>query len=414
MFRRIRTRKTVLLSLLATVLCIALSAFTFGSISTARTSNTVSAAAQSGVDAYRRRHTPTPSRRQTPTPTPIRPQPPTPTPTTSFTPTPTSGITPTPTSGITPTATATQPPTGAAGVTVFVEPTAGEQVFLDAINNAHTSVWLEMYLLTDTNVIQALENAAGHLDVRVMLEPHPYGGGSPANTEAALKAAGAQVEDTSPSFTLTHEKSLIIDGTTAYITTSNFTYSALNGKNREYGIIDTNTQDVQGTIAIFNADWNRTSVQVTDSNLVVSPINSRTDFLSFINGAQKTLIIEAEEMQDTQVEQAIASAAQRGVNVQVILPTPSSSDPNAAGIATIKAAGAQVKEDSQLYMHAKMMVADGTQAYVGSENISTYSLDKNRELGLLLTDSAVISTLQQTFQQDWNVSQSAIDWGWGF
>lgn len=413
MLRRIRTRKTVLLSLLATVLCIALSAFTFGSIYAAGTPNTGSAAAQSGVDAYRRRHTPTPSTRKTPTPTPIRRQTPIATPTSGFTPTPTSGITPTPTTGITPTVTVTQPPTGT-GVTVFVEPTAGEQVFLNAINNAHTSVWLEMYLLTDTNVIQALENAAGHLNVRVMLEPHPYGGGSPASTEAALKAAGAQVEDSSPSFALTHEKGLIIDGTTAYITTSNFTYSALNGKNREYGIIDTNTLDVQGTIAIFNADWSRTSVQVTDANLVVSPINSRTDFLSFINGAQKTLIIEAEEMQDTQVEQAIASAAQRGVNVQVILPTASSSDPNAAGIATIKAAGAQVKEDSQLYMHAKMMVADGTQAYVGSENISTYSLDKNRELGLLLTDSTIIGTLQQTFQQDWSVSKSAIDWGWGF
>jgi phosphatidylserine/phosphatidylglycerophosphate/cardiolipin synthase-like enzyme len=403
MFRRIRTRKTVLLSLLATVLCIALSAFTFGTLATAKTMNIVSATVHSGVNAYRRRQTSTPIRHQTPITTP----------TTGFTPTPTSGITLTPTSGVTSTATATQPP-GATGVTVFVEPTAGEQVFLNAINNAHTSVWLEMYLLTDTNIIQALENAAGHLTVRVMLEPHPYGGGSPASTEAALKAAGAQVEDTSPSFALTHEKGLIIDGTTAYITTSNFTYSALNGKNREYGIIDTNAQGVQGTIAIFNTDWNRTSVQVTDPNLVVSPINARTDFLSFINGAQKTLIIEAEEMQDSQVEQAIVSAAQRGVNVQVILPTPSSSDPNAAGITTIKAAGAQVKKDAQLYMHAKMMVADGTQAFVGSENISTYSLDKNRELGLLLTDTTVIGTLQQTFQQDWNVSQSAIDWGWDF
>ncbi len=118
-------------------------------------------------------------------------------------------------------------------------------------------------------------------------------------------------------------------------------YSALNGKNREYGIIDTNSQDVQSVIDIFNADWNRTSLsQVNDPNLIVSPINSRSDLTTFINNAQHSLVIEAEELQDSGIIQAIASAAQRGVTVQVILPVPRSShDPNASGIATIKAAG---------------------------------------------------------------------------
>src|SRR5579863_5994051 len=162
------------------------------------------------------------------------------------------------------------------GITAFTEPDAGEQVITNAITGAKKSVWLEMYLLTDTTVIQALENAARNgVDVRVMLEPHPYGGGSPQSTEAALKQAGASVEDTSPAFTLTHEKGMIIDGSTAYIMSCNFTYSALNGKNREYGIIDTNPQDVQGVKDIFTADWNRVQIQPSDPALVVSPTNSR-------------------------------------------------------------------------------------------------------------------------------------------
>lgn len=325
-----------------------------------------------------------------------------------YLPTPISTVqtTATPVDSVTPTTTSI----GTGNLQLFVEPAAGEQVILDAINNAHQSVWLEMYLLTDKNIIQALEDAAGrHMDVRVMLEPNPFGGGSPQPTLDALKAAGASTEVTDPNFTLTHEKGMIIDANTAFIMTSNFTYSALNGKNREYGVIDTAPQDVKGVTDIFNADWNRGTVQLSDDNLVVSPVNARNDLTTLISSAQKSLIIEAEELYDTNIAQAIAADAQRGVQVQVVLPTPQTQpDSNSSGITTIKAAGAQVKEDPQIIMHAKMLVVDGKQAFVGSENFSSASLDSNRELGLLLSDPQIISTLQQTFDQDWSVSQSQV------
>jgi cardiolipin synthase len=292
---------------------------------------------------------------------------------------------------------------------LFVEPAAGEQVILTAINNAHQSIWLEMYLLTDTAIIRALEHAASlHLDVRVMLEGHPYGGGDPQSTLSALQAAGASTNVSSPDFTLTHEKGMVVDGTTSYIMSTNFTYSALNGKNREYGIIDTQPQDVQGVKDIFTADWNRVQIQPSDPALVVSPTNSRDKLTALINSAKKTLQVEAEEMLDSTIEQALVSAAQRGVQVEVILPavTSGSTDSNAAGIATLKAGGVLVKEDGQLYMHAKMMVVDGHSSFVGSENISGASLDGNRELGLILSDPGILTTIQQTFQADWSISQT--------
>jgi phosphatidylserine/phosphatidylglycerophosphate/cardiolipin synthase-like enzyme len=303
---------------------------------------------------------------------------------------------------------------GAQGLQVYVEPDAGDGFLLEGINNAQKSVYLEMYLLTNRKIISALEDAAHRqLDIRVMLETHPYGSSSvsPRTTLEKLQATGAKVQATNPSFALTHEKCMVIDGDTAYIMTSNFTLSALGGssstKNREYDIVDKNPQDVQGIIELFNADWNRTSAQYDAPNLVVSPDNSRMDFKSLINSAQKMLAVEAEEMQDAEIEQALIDAAKRGVQVQVILPSPSSSssDSNDQGINTIKQGGVQVKEDSQLYMHAKLIVVDGQKAFVGSENISTASLDRNRELGVLVADANVINTLQKTFQQDWEISQ---------
>ena len=385
--------------IIGALLCIFLSAFTLSQFAGAHSANRGTLNASS----HKKRPSPTATAilHHTPTPTPSK--------------TPVIGATPTVSVTTTPIVTTTP---GSQSLQVFVEPDAGETPILNAINNAQKSVWLEMYLMTDQNIVQALENDAKRgLDVRVMLDPSPYGGGSPTATLNALTAAGAKAQTSNPSFTYTHEKGMIIDGSTAFIMTSNFTLSAIStGKNREYDIIDSTPQDVQGTIDIFNADWSRTAEHVTNPNLVISPDNSRNDFVTFINNAKSSLIIEAEEMQDSTVEQAIASAAQRGVTVQVILPTPQSgsTDSNAAGIAVIKAGGAQVKEDSQLYMHAKMMVADGTNAYVGSINISTNSFDNNRELGVLFTDSGIIATLNQTFQNDWGVSTSKNEWGFFF
>ncbi|MFL5627914.1 MAG: phospholipase D-like domain-containing protein [Ktedonobacteraceae bacterium] len=305
---------------------------------------------------------------------------------------------------------------GVQGVQVFVEPGAREQPILDAIAGAKKSIWLEIYLLTDRNVIRGLEEAVNRgIDVRVMLEPHPFGGGgSPARTMDELKAAGAKVEATNPSFALTHEKGMIIDGATVFIMTSNFTRSALGGSsgssgysNREYDIVDTNAADVQAVSAIFQADWQRATAQFNDPNLVVSPVNARSDFTALINSAHNTLLIEAEEMNDQGIEQALSDAARHGVHVQVILPAPqgSSGDSNSQGINTIKQGGVEVREDAHLYMHAKIIIVDGQKAFVGSENISTQSLDANRELGIIVSDQGVLLTLQQTFQQDWADSQ---------
>ncbi len=305
---------------------------------------------------------------------------------------------------------------GIRGVSVYVEPDDGESVITDAIRGAHKSVWLEIYILSDRNVITALEDAANHgIDVRVMLEPHPVGGGtSTSRTLDQLKAAGIKAQYTSPSFALTHEKGMIIDGSTAYIMTSNFSRSALGGysggnssnTNREYGIIDNNEHDVQAVIAIFTADWNRTQAQFNDPNLIVSPVNSRQAFVTLIGSAHHSLLIEAEEMNDSAIELALVSAEQHGVQVEVILPSSGSSG-NSQGIATITQGGVQVREDPRLYMHAKIMIVDGSAAFVGSENISTQSLDQNRELGIIVSDTGVLNKLQSTFQLDWNVSRTA-------
>ena len=53
-----------------------------------------------------------------------------------------------------------------------------------------------------------------------------------------------------------------------------------------------------------------------------------------------------------------------------------------------------------LYIHAKAMVADGTMAFVGSQNFSLDGLAHNRELGIITGDASVVGPLAQTMAAD--------------
>ena len=111
------------------------------------------------------------------------------------------------------------PNCAAVHVQVFVEPEAGEAPIVHAIEGATTSVWVEVYILTDRAVINALEDAARrNVDVRVLLEPHAFGEGNvgAAQTLEELIAAGVQARQADPAFHYTHEKALVVDHATAY------------------------------------------------------------------------------------------------------------------------------------------------------------------------------------------------------
>lgn len=301
---------------------------------------------------------------------------------------------------------------GVQGVQLFVEPSAGAKPVTSAIAAATHSVWVEVYLLTDARVIAALEDARRRgVDVRVMLDEHPFGFDvvSPQRTLQTLTTAGIQAKFANSAYTYTHAKMLIIDGATLFILTANLSQSGLGGsslaRNREFGVIDTHGEDVAEAAAIFQADWNHTQPALHDTNMVVSPVNSRAKITTLIASAQTSLLVEDEEMYDTSSEDALIAAARRGVSVRLILP--GSTDIGAADVARLKSGGVQLVYVSAPFIHAKVIVADGRLAFVGSENFSSTSLDENREVGLLLADTTALTTITTTIERDWAVGQPA-------
>lgn len=284
---------------------------------------------------------------------------------------------------------------------LFTQPESGEKPIVDAINASQKEVDVEVYLLSDDAIISSLISACQRgVAVRLMLEEHPFGGGNVnKNTYQKLHSSCIQEKWTNPAFPLTHEKAIIVDGQEIFVLNQNLTTSAFN-KNREYDIIDLNQNDVTELRNIFNADWERSSYQIANQNIVVSPINSRNILSSLIQSATKNLSIEIEVIDDPDITRLLIQKA-HDISIQVILPSFSQITANRKTAARLAAAGIQVRTLSSPYIHAKLIVQDSIKAYIGSINLTTQSMDENREVGIIIAQSDIINQLAQIFLQDW-------------
>jgi len=284
---------------------------------------------------------------------------------------------------------------------LFIEPDNGRAPVTNAIDNATKNVDLEVYLLSDDTVIRSLINAEKRgVDVRVILEEHPYKGyGANKETKDRLAHYGINVKWSNRVYRFTHSKFLVIDKTTGYIMTLNLTKSSFT-KNREFGVVVQDSLSIDELEKIFQADWYRKPYKVVKSPLVVSPENSRAKLNSLVANAKKGILIYAEEMQDTDFEELLISKAQSGVKVYIIMADPGSIESNREAKERLSAYNIQVVTLSAPFVHAKAILVDGSTAYIGSINFSSTSMDKNREVGIITSSPDVVNKLRGTFFGD--------------
>lgn len=301
---------------------------------------------------------------------------------------------------------AAPPASAAATYTLQTFPDQGFSSVYSLINGAQTSINMTMYELTDTTAEKDLTAAAARgVNVRVILDQKEKSTNQTAfNT---LQSGGVNVVWSSTAYTFTHQKTIVVDGTTADILTANLT-SKFYSTSRDFGIITSNLTDIAAITKVFNADFAHTSITPGDgTNLVWSPTDSQSHLLSLINGATSSLRLFEEEMSDTTIINALVSAAKRGVDVQIV--GENQSGEFNSEYTTLANAGVHISYYSSstgFYIHAKVIEADfGTSAakvFIGSENISDTSLNDNRELGLIINTSAVLSSIESTFTTDFN------------
>ena len=295
--------------------------------------------------------------------------------------------------------------------TLIVLPDDGIRPVLAPIAGAKKSILVKMFLFSETRLVRAL--IAAHkrgVKVRVMLNPARRSGKS-ENREARrkLKTGGILARDTHPEFDVSHEKSMVIDGEVAFIKSHNWAPKNFGGT-RDYAVITRDPAEVAEVMEGFEADWKREEFDPEERLLIWCRGNGRARIASFIDGAKKELLLQNERYQDPTIVERLVAAHSRGVKVRLMsLPPHALKEKKVlegvAGLRVMHDVGIKVHKLKGLHLHAKMLLADGKRAIVGSMNIAPGSFDSRRELAIEIDDKHIVKRLKQVFLTDWENSR---------
>ena len=289
-------------------------------------------------------------------------------------------------------------------VRLVTEPGAGFAPVYRLIGGARHRIDMTMYELSDTTAEHRLAAAARRgVRVRVVLDQRERSTNSAAYHY--LTAHKVAVAWSSSRFEYTHQKTVLIDQSAAVIMTANLT-SKYYATSRDFLVIDRTPADISAIARVFSADFAHRAVKPGDGrDLVWSPTDSQRQLLALIAGARHSLRIYSEEMGDSTVVDALIAAARRGVDVRVC--GENSDGEYDDDFARLARAGVHISyfsSPSGFYIHGKIVEADyGTSRaamFAGSENFSSTSLNRNRELGLIISNHSAMASVAHTFGAD--------------
>jgi len=294
---------------------------------------------------------------------------------------------------------------------LIVLPDETAKPILDAIDAARESLRIKMFEFSDPSVMKAVTGAHQRgVNVRIMLNPARRSGEAEnEETRKQLSDAGIEVIDSNPAFDLTHEKSMVVDGTTAFVKSLNWETKNFT-ETRDYAVVTSHRHEVNEIVECFEADWHRKDFSpYENSNLIWCSSNGRDRIARFIDIAKHTLFLQNERYQDAIIIERLVRAQGRGVKVHVMARPPHTLKKEkliegVGGLRIMDDVGIKIHKLKHLKLHAKMLLADGCRAIIGSINLTPGSFDSRRELAIEVRDDEIVERLQKVAHHDWENS----------
>jgi cardiolipin synthase A/B len=273
---------------------------------------------------------------------------------------------------------------------LLIQPGVGATDLIEAINRAVKSIEIVIFRFDRREIEAALKAAAARgVFVHALVTYRNRGGEkSLRKLEMRLLEAGVTVARTSDDLVRYHDKFMIIDRQVLFLLAFNFTALDIE-HSRTFGLILEDPRLVQEAVRLFEADYMRQPFSSQTDSLVVSPVNARRQLADFIEGARQELLIYDPKVSDPQMIRLLKQQSAKGVHLRVI---------GRMG----KAGDNLAVRRLPMRLHTRAMVRDGQDIFIGSQSLREEELDERREVGVIVSDSAIAKTMRSTFDFDWN------------
>jgi cardiolipin synthase len=144
-----------------------------------------------------------------------------------------------------------------------------------------------------------------------------------------------------------------------------------------------------------------------------------TLFLALLELAQERMrITTAYFVPDTRLYERMASAAERGVEVEILLPGPHADKrfvqlAGESSYARLLESGIRIWNFRPSMLHAKIITVDGVAACFGSANFNARSTKLDEEINMVALDPDLVRVLDAHFEEDLQRSESIAEGRWG-
>jgi cardiolipin synthase len=279
-------------------------------------------------------------------------------------------------------------------VNLIIQPTDGVAPIVSAIGHAEKSIDIVIFRLDKKEIETALKAAAARGVHVSALIAHVNRGGEDHLRELEMRFldAGITVARTANDLIRYHDKMMIVDRSTLYVLSFNYTAMDIN-HSRGFGIVTQDRKTVQQAELLFDADSKRQPYHPGLDSFLVSPLNARKELSDFIKHAKDELLIYDPKISDLRMIRLLNERMKAGVNIKII------------GTLGRRANNLTAQKLTQMNLHTRTIIRDRHDAYIGSASLRKAELDARREVGIIVHEPSIIRRMVEVFESDWKPAE---------
>ena len=282
---------------------------------------------------------------------------------------------------------------------LLVQPEGGIEPLLEGLRSAKKSIQILIFRFDRSEVERALVEAVQR-GVQVQALIAFTNRGEEKNLrklEGRLLERGITVTRTADDLVRYHGKMFIIDRKELWLLAFNYTHMDIT-LSRSFALVVRAPEVVAEAVRLFEADSMRLHYKAACDDLVVSPANARARLMEFIRGGKRQLLLYEMKISDPEFVDLLTDKMSHGVDVRVI--GRSSNKGSALNVRTLP-----------FRLHARAILRDGKEAFLGSQSLRKLELEARREIGVVVHDAKTVHEMVQVFEKDWQQSAPVIHGG---